>query len=558
MMQLGVAVGIPTFGIFGITSPEREVMPAKNMITITKGLPCERECRKGSWGRRDCERHLECLRSLSAVEVLGRINEHMAVPLTTRAEALKGREVGSMEELSLVYYGYVFDASGYGHAARAYIHALHGVGINLSVVDLAKHSRQVRDELVESLVGRNVIADFHLFHGIPSQWARLAFSLPNAIGMTVWETDRMPTQWRSILNHVLEVWLPCEFNVSTFRNSLEKPIFKLPHPLLPANCNGDCPEPNAFLGTNETDFVFYSIFEWQDRKSPQGMIEAYLRAFPEESKTVLIIKSNPGAKEVAHQMVENARCQLRSQARIKIRCEAWSEGQIKALHDRGDCYVSLHRGEGWCYPLFEAAAQGTPVIATGFSGPLEYLNPQDHNLAKYELIPVNQRYLYYNGLMRWAVPDLAHASELMKLVCSDREMAKKRAAKASEGIKRAYSLESVGAMARERLVRLLKRTQPKKWAYFDKVERSRRYKPQVPIPAEWFDEDYFEKGVKSNWEEGYTRKRRHFLPVSSQKPNHSLMWVVQKVFWCGRSERKERTAGDLTTVSGLLTELRNR
>jgi ADP-heptose:LPS heptosyltransferase len=69
LMHLGVALGIPTFGIFGITSQRREAMPVANMHPITKGLACEPACRTRSWGRRDCEQHLECLKSLTADEV---------------------------------------------------------------------------------------------------------------------------------------------------------------------------------------------------------------------------------------------------------------------------------------------------------------------------------------------------------------------------------------------------------------------------------------------------------------------------------------------------------
>ena len=73
LMHLGVALGIPTFGIFGITSPAREAMDAPNMTVVTKGLPCEPACRQAAWGRRDCEHHLRCLRALSADDVLGRL-----------------------------------------------------------------------------------------------------------------------------------------------------------------------------------------------------------------------------------------------------------------------------------------------------------------------------------------------------------------------------------------------------------------------------------------------------------------------------------------------------
>src|SRR3989454_904250 len=157
-----------------------------------------------------------------------------------------------MDELSVVYYGYVFDASGYGHAARAYIHALHEAGVGLSVVNLSGGGRQVRDPLIESLIGRPVDADFHLSHGIPPQWARLAFRLRNAIGMTVWETDTMPSQWRNVLSHVLEVWLPCDFNVSVFSRDLRTPTFKLPHAVLSRHFNGDVPD-DALVDLRQDD-----------------------------------------------------------------------------------------------------------------------------------------------------------------------------------------------------------------------------------------------------------------------------------------------------------------
>ena len=499
IMHLGVTLGIPTFGIFGITNSQRESMPYKNMLPVTKGLPCEQACRGREWGRRNCEHNLECLRTLTAQEVYDKITE--IVPQTVVRDIARKDE--TMDELSLVYYGYVFDASGYGHAARAYVHALHAAGIRLSVVDLANHARQVRDELVESLVGKKITADFHLFHGIPPQWARRAFRHPNAIGMTVWETDVMPSQWRNVLDHVLEVWLPSEFNVSTFRKSLDTPIFKLPHAILPFSSNGNVPEPNQFLGVAQQDFIYYSIFEWQDRKSPQGLLESYLRAFPTETETVLLLKANSGAAEIARQSVDEARRKFRSEARILVHCEAWNEAQIEALHERGDCYVSLHRGEGWGYPLFEAARRGTPVIATNYSGPVDYLNPENHCLVQYTLGSVRQPYHYYHPQMRWAEPDLNHASELMRWVSDNRDVAKDRAAKIAKEIQRVYSLDTVGSKARDRLLTLLKKTQPEKWKRLGKNRLVSQLSPDIPIPPEWYDEDYFENGLKSNWDGGY-------------------------------------------------------
>ena len=83
LMHLGVALGIPTFGIFGITSPARESMNAPNMTSITKGLPCEPACRRAAWGRRDCEHHLRCLRTLTADDVIAHIDRQRGVETWT-------------------------------------------------------------------------------------------------------------------------------------------------------------------------------------------------------------------------------------------------------------------------------------------------------------------------------------------------------------------------------------------------------------------------------------------------------------------------------------------
>jgi iron(III) transport system permease protein len=114
---------------------------------------------------------------------------------TTVATVTKRERQQKRETIDLVYHGYVFDASGYGQAARAYIHALHGAGVNVAVVDLANHARQVPDKLIESLANRSVDADFHLFHGIPPLWARRAFPLRNVIAMTVWPNVGLLNQW---------------------------------------------------------------------------------------------------------------------------------------------------------------------------------------------------------------------------------------------------------------------------------------------------------------------------------------------------------------------------
>jgi glycosyltransferase involved in cell wall biosynthesis len=404
----------------------------------------------------------------------------------------------------VTYYGNVFDATGYGRAARAYIHAFERAGIRMSVVDLANRPRQVADERVASLLGQPGGSDYHLYHGIPSEWARRAFAHRNTIAMTVWETDTLPSQWRNALNHAVDVWVPSRFNEEVFADALEVPVFRLPHPVHRISDGADAlPETDEWLGTCADDFVFYSVFEWQDRKNPEGMIEAFLREFQRERNAVLVLKTNPSVEEAAHRSLATSRRRLRSHARVVLCCAPWTDQQVHALHARGNCYVSLHQGEGWGYPLFDAASRGTPVVATGYSGPLDFLGESYPGCVDYKLTKVQQPYVFYNQLMRWAEPRLEDASQRLRWVYDNYADALRDAERTERKIHRDFSLEAVGEMAKLRLLDLLSQRQPRRGRRLKHQELSRRLRPPVPIPSDWYDEDYFERGIKSNWSEGY-------------------------------------------------------
>ncbi|MGH9720110.1 MAG: glycosyltransferase family 9 protein [Bryobacteraceae bacterium] len=90
LMHLAVAAGTLTFGIFGITSQRREAMPVPHMHAITKGLACEPACREQPLFRKDCDFHLECMKTLTAAEVYQRIVEILP-PLRSNYPGLKNQ-----------------------------------------------------------------------------------------------------------------------------------------------------------------------------------------------------------------------------------------------------------------------------------------------------------------------------------------------------------------------------------------------------------------------------------------------------------------------------------
>ncbi|HUB14151.1 MAG TPA: glycosyltransferase [Acetobacteraceae bacterium] len=513
LMHLGVALGVTTLGVFGITSPAREAIQASNMVPVSKGLDCEPECRRGPWGRRNCARHLACLSTLTAEEVKARLDAALRPP---------------EPPLRVTYSAEVFNATGYGQAARLYIHALHRAGVRVAVTDTGGGPPAVHDPLVASLLGSDDEADFHIFHGIPPFWARAAFPRQRVIAVTVWETDTMPQHWRGVLTHAMDVWLPCRFNVEVFARGLGRTPFLLPHAITEQSPN----ERLEVEGVGDGDFVFYSVFEWQDRKNPDGTLEAFLRAFPMPNDAVLVLKCGADAVHWAPAALASARQRTGGQGRVVLATAAWDAAGVRALHARGDCYVSLHKGEGWGYPLFEAAARGTPVIATGFSGPLDYLDPAAHWLVRHQLAPVRQRYMYYHPGMRWAEPDLGHAAEGMRWVYAHRAAARERAAAAAAQLREAHALERIGAAAKARLHALRAPPTPAQMiapvptplaVQLPMAGRAAaagpaiptipavpvigvpvpKLPPPVPIPGDWYDAAYFEHGRTSNWDRGY-------------------------------------------------------
>lgn len=343
--------------------------------------------------------------------------------------------------VAVKYFGEVFSTSGYGTAARAYIHALHAAGVRVTVTGAGRPPHDFRDALIDSLIAPDADVEFTILHAIPLFWPRWAYTTPNVVAVTVWEADPIPSIWQRALNRAIDVWVPCEFNVNVFGKALRTAPFRLAYAL--PTWDESAPVDRAALpGVGANDFLFYSIFDWQYRKNASGMMEAFLRAFPDECDAVLLLKTIARAAGEARRLLEQLRAQTQSQGRVILLCEPLDEGHIRALHERGDCYVSLHRGEGWGYPLFEAAARGTPTVASAQGGPLDFLDPRRHRLVPCRDIAVQEPYFLFTREMHWGEPDVAAASKALRWVYEHRDAARADAQAAASLLRKRYSYDA--------------------------------------------------------------------------------------------------------------------
>ena len=125
-----------------------------------------------------------------------------------------------------------------------------------------------------------------------------------------------------------------------------------------------------------------------------------------------------------------------------------------------DCFVSLHRSEGFGLTMAEAMSHGKPVIATGYSGNLEFMDDSTAYLVPYKLVPVPDDWWAYAPGALWAEPDVQAAAAAMREVFAGPERARAVGQRARSAILRRFSIERTTEFVarRYRTVRALPRS----------------------------------------------------------------------------------------------------
>jgi glycosyltransferase involved in cell wall biosynthesis len=125
-----------------------------------------------------------------------------------------------------------------------------------------------------------------------------------------------------------------------------------------------------------------------------------------------------------------------------------------------DCYVSLHRAEGFGLTMAEAMAIGKPVSATGYSGNVDFMNEENSYLVDYRIGRVGPECEIYPPEGEWADPSIEHAAELMRRVSTDTAEATAKGERARADVSRLLSAAVTGQRMRDRLERIAGVTRP--------------------------------------------------------------------------------------------------
>ncbi len=235
------------------------------------------------------------------------------------------------------------------------------------------------------------------------------------VGLWAWETEDFPKSMHDAFDYVDEIWTVSSFVQSAVAKHTKKQVLVFPTPVTPPDKVEKLDR--NIIGVDENTRYNLFIFDYLsvfNRKNPIGLVEAHKKAFPDSSGPTLIIKSTNGDKDPENR--ELLRFLTSERPDIKLIEEYLSREQIYALINECDAYISLHRSEGYGLTVAEAMSLGKPVIATAYSGNLDFMNEQNSFMIPYSLKKIGDSSFPYSAESVWAEPDLEIASETMKLV----------------------------------------------------------------------------------------------------------------------------------------------
>jgi glycosyltransferase involved in cell wall biosynthesis len=355
-------------------------------------------------------------------------------------------------------YGYFSRWLGLGECARLYANAMlaSGYPVTLHDVDInIPHAR--RDQTLASHMGMASSFTWDLIFVNPDHWEETLLSIGNptgrgrhVIGYWFWELENFPADWQRAFDHVDEIMVSSAFVEQSVRRVCNKPVTRVPLPLVIGNDSG---LQRRHFGLKEEDYVFFCSFDFNStvfRKNPHAVIEAFRRAFPlGNEKVILLIKSSNGDRHAAllMQLLEAAA----NDSRIVVRDDMLERCDLMALHRCIDVYVSLHRCEGFGLGMAEAMCMGKPVVATAYSGNMEFMTTANSCLVDYQMIAVQQgEYPYADG-QQWADPDPEHAAHYLRTLYQDRVLASRLGAQAARDMQRDFSVEACMKVLVERL-----------------------------------------------------------------------------------------------------------
>ncbi len=362
--------------------------------------------------------------------------------------------------MKVAVLGHPFANVGMGEQFRACVRSLRAAHIDCELIDVYKAAPRT-DPDHQSLVGdaevESCTAGIRIFHingdEIEPVLAHIAngridFESGYNIVVPAWELPVYPAVWIEAIRRFDEVWAISEF----IKSSLSASHVESVH--IGQSCEIPFRTflPRRYFGVRESAFVFLHFFDlssYAARKNPEAVIKVFeiLRKLRPHEDIQLVLKVKRGDKSGADWLAP-IRDRIPEALLVGDLLDSFETHSLLAA---SDCFVSLHRAEGFGRGAAEAMSLGKLALATSWSGNLDYMTSGTSLLAGYQLVDILPGEYPFGEGQQWAEVDIDHAVVLALQAIDHPDSARKIAI---QGMYRARSICSNRAVGLRMLQRL--------------------------------------------------------------------------------------------------------
>jgi GT2 family glycosyltransferase/glycosyltransferase involved in cell wall biosynthesis len=348
--------------------------------------------------------------------------------------------------------------SGLGTAARNLLGAIRAVGIpfELRPFDVTHGAPRIRRREREQPVKYRInliLANADQVERLIDLYPRGTFNDAYNIAVWAWELAAFRPDWFACFGGLDEVWTNSDFEVMSIASTAPVPVFKVRLPVT-AQARPQGEARDAF-GIPKDRFTFMIAFDagsTSARKNPLMMVEAFREAFAQDESVFLVLKLH--SNHLEPQITRQLSRVLRGADNVLVIADRLRDEEMAVLQSACDCFVSAHRSEGFGLNIAEFMALGKPVIATNYSGNLEFFDETTGYPVDYRLIEIEKQAGPYMPGYLWAEPDKNSLIQQMRAVYKNQGEAWLRGRCAAERIARDFSFLRVGTQIREHLISL--------------------------------------------------------------------------------------------------------
>lgn len=370
---------------------------------------------------------------------------------------------------SIVLAGHPFSPTGRGEDLRASFRSLRGVSIKSEIRDIFGYvdrtDADLTGEFSEHLV-ENLSSDVNIFYingdEVEQSLDHLGSALPEGaynIIYPAWELSTYPADWARQVDRFDEIWAQSKFTEESIAKAVSKPVIHMP---LPCEIRMSSFLSRRDFGIPESGYIFLFYFDFTSfiaRKNPLATLKAFeelCATLPKDDSRLVIKTTHSDQREGDYQRFLSALSRNRFRERIILIDRTLTNNEVKNLVRCCDCFISLHRSEGFGRGLSEAMYMGKPVIGTAYSGNMDFMTEKNSCLVPYDLIPVEEGEYPHSENQVWAQPDVDKAVGYMLRLLEDPKFGYQIGSRASLDIRVMFSYRASGLRYADRLAEILK------------------------------------------------------------------------------------------------------